>query len=632
MIVSKKIPVYSVYNNYGHPPMALGMIIAYAKSYKDGLLNSSCEFIPQLLTSVETAKKTVAMHGPGIFLCSDYLWTAGDNLEITKEVKEWHSSSITIHGGPSVPKYDYSCESYLRDYPYVDIAVRGEGEMAVAEVLEQITKHSGEAGLGFLADTAGITYRSGQAGAGEFIRTKDRPQIPDVNVLPSPYLHHWFSDDDAKQWVAGILETNRGCPYGCTFCDWGSATLSKVRQFSFERVAAEIDWLSRRRIPILWIADANWGLLKRDLEIARTIAECKQKYGYPMQVVVNYAKHGSERIAQMVGILQSAGIAADGIISIQTHDPQTLKNINRFNIKTKHYEELIEIFRAQKLPISSDVMIGLPGSTIETFKADLQFFFDRQVYAKIFPTVVLPNSPMAHRDYMKEFKIQTDVTGQIVSTCSYTAEDMAQMKQIHQFYKFMIGYSLLKYLLYYLQLDHDIKAMDFIMDFRRHLNEPPGCLPETRGLIWQLMNTGGPPHSWVLRNRSTTAWKAFYREISQYLKEEYGIEGPVPDVVLLAQEKILPGVDRTLPERIPVAFDIGAYFRDVHSVSNLATLQGTHKKLSEYAAGQIEIRDPRGLCENTLDVVYDIHRIEWELESDLAWGRPAYHFQERVAV
>ena len=33
-----------------------------------------------------------------------------------------------------------------------------------------------------------------------------------------------------------MLESNRGCPYGCTFCDWGSATLSKVRNFDLDRV------------------------------------------------------------------------------------------------------------------------------------------------------------------------------------------------------------------------------------------------------------------------------------------------------------------------------------------------------------------------------------------------------------
>lgn len=48
-------------------------------------------------------------------------------------------------------------------------------------------------------------------------------------IFPSPYLTGEFDEIDPARWRSATIETNRGCPYGCTYCDWGSATLSRIR-------------------------------------------------------------------------------------------------------------------------------------------------------------------------------------------------------------------------------------------------------------------------------------------------------------------------------------------------------------------------------------------------------------------
>ena len=104
MSATGRIPVYSVYNSYRHSPLALGMIISTARLYKGGLLGKLYDFIPTTLTSVDVAAEVVGKHGAGVFLCSDYLWTSRQNVEIGRFVKETYPGSVTIHGGPSVPK------------------------------------------------------------------------------------------------------------------------------------------------------------------------------------------------------------------------------------------------------------------------------------------------------------------------------------------------------------------------------------------------------------------------------------------------------------------------------------------------------------------------------------------------
>src|SRR5262249_30735181 len=130
-------------------------------------------------------------------------------------------------------------------------------------------------GLAFgtlLEGVAGITFRKRGSSEGatpdRLVRTPDRERITDLDSIPSPYLTDWFQRQDAERWIAAIIETNRGCPYSCTFCDWGAATASKIRLFSTERVFAEIDWVSKNRIEVLWFADSNFGIFPRDIDIA----------------------------------------------------------------------------------------------------------------------------------------------------------------------------------------------------------------------------------------------------------------------------------------------------------------------------------------------------------------------------
>jgi hypothetical protein len=89
-------------------------------------------------------------------------------------------------------------------------------------------------------------------------------------------------------------ETNRGCPFSCSFCDWGSNTMSKLRRFDMERVGAEIAWFGRMKIAILYLADANFGMLPRDLEITDRLTETYARHGHPLYFSYNNAKNSPD--------------------------------------------------------------------------------------------------------------------------------------------------------------------------------------------------------------------------------------------------------------------------------------------------------------------------------------------------
>lgn len=607
-------------NRYQFSPLALGMILAYARSYKDGLLQKYYDFRPLFIGNHDELLSALREGDGGIFLFSDYLWTVSTNLDLSRIVKESSPDNITIHGGPSLPKYPEACDEFFQTHSHIDIGVRGEGEVGTAEILERIALNRDQPYWVNLESVNGLTFRDREKHC--WTRTPERTRLQEVDLIPSPYLTGLFDTEEVSHWKSAVIETNRGCPYGCTFCDWGSATLQKVRRFSLDRIRDEVEWIAVRHINVLWIADANFGIFDRDIEIAETIAECKLRFGSPGVVAVNYAKNATERLASIVGIFKKAGIIAPAVIALQTSDEQVLKNVHRSNIKTQKYEELIGIYRKAKLPIATELMIGLPGATMDSFKADLQFFFDRRIHVKAYLTKMLPNSPMADREYVRKYQITVDKNMFVVSTYSFTAFDRSEMQSLFKFYEAFVGYSLLKYYLYYLQIQHDVDALDFIHKFLIQIHRFPNDAPETINLLkpWLPENVEDNFENNCDQLISHN-WQDFYEEVLTFTERQYGLpRDPSLETLVKVQQALIPQQGKTFPQKSHLQHDVVDYFGKMRSILNVREYANTRPApLNSYPPGELNINDPLGICQSMWSGVrnFMIHVIFWELDSEL---------------
>ena len=231
---------------------------------------------------------------------------------------------------------------------------------------------------------------------------------------------------------------------------------------SMERVLGEIDYAGKHKIQMLGFCDANFGILPRDPDIARFIVETKEKYGYPREVGYTNAKTASSRLTDIIKVLSDGGLISSGQISMQTTDETILENVQRSNIKMSEYQKMITFFHKEDIPAVSDIMLGLPGQTFETCKKDLQFCFDHKVTAMLFATSVMPNAPMNDEEYRRKFQIVIGNDGFVESTYSFTREEYGRMFDLCLAYKLFVKLGLLKYLLYYVQLEHGVLAMDFL--------------------------------------------------------------------------------------------------------------------------------------------------------------------------
>src|ERR1044072_3433214 len=82
--------------------------------------------------------------------------------------------------------------------------------------------------------------------------------------------------------------------------------------------------------------------------------------------------------------------------------------------------------------------------------------------AVIFATSVMPNAPMADPDYKKRLKVVVDREGLVESTYSFSREEYQRMFELCLAYKFLVKLGVAKYLLYFMQLEHGVPAMDFV--------------------------------------------------------------------------------------------------------------------------------------------------------------------------
>ncbi len=608
------------------PPLALALIAAYGKVFDGGRLEARYRFRREWVWLEDRFEQYTAR--PAIYLCSNYLWSHAQCLEVSRRVKAASPASITIHGGPDTPKYEGDARAYFAANPHVDITVRGEGEQSAVEVLRALMPIIGDddPDLSVLSDVPGIYFRGRD---GQVVRTGERERISELDVIPSPFLMGLF---DAYAEIPGTnvtIETNRGCPYGCTFCDWGSATLSRIRKFDLQRVFDEIEWCAKNHMQAIGPADSNFGIFERDVEIAERVAEMKELYGYPRYFGVSYAKNTVKHLQHIIQTMANAGIVTQGILSLQTMDEDTLDAVHRSNIKTEKYDMLAGEMRRADLPLFVDLMLGLPGQTVQSFTNDLQQCIDREVQVRIPQTTLLVNSPMNDPDYRAEHQIEVHRPlhpgrpSLVVSTSTFSRQDYFEMSGQRRVFLLFENFGVMRQISRFVRQESGTRETDLYERIRRISRRDPAEWPLLRVLTGFVPHTMEPPVSWGL----------VFEELRRFLITEIGmVDDSALDTALRVQVGLLPSHDRRLPETLELAHDYASWFHAMISVKESADRDRWTElvpRLRDFGPAQFTVDDPGEVARAAIGCNIEQHGfgLNWELQSPV---RRAFVATERT--
>ena len=393
-----KIGLVEIGDSFGEQyyfPYSIGILRAYAEQKLAA--SGEYEYLPIIYKRSNTEKYIEALAAADVIFYSTYLWNFKVSLEIARIIKKEKPEIINVFGGPQIPESSEKISLFLQKYPFVDIASFGEGEIPFLRIIEMHPDKRWDLvpSIGYRRADATIAYN-------EFQET-----IGDINDIPSPYLSGVFDEliaqNPEEKWQ-GRTETNRGCPFTCAFCYWGNKSQRKLKQFNLHRIYSEIDWLSKNKIEFVFCCDANFGILKRDFDIVQKVSDNKKKAGYPKAFSVQNTKNSKERIFDLQKILNDAGLQKGVNLALQSLNEETLKYIERSNIDNKTYTELQKLFTKSNIATFTDLIIGLPGETYESFTSGVSEIIASGQHNRIqfINLTVLENTLMAEPEFQQK--------------------------------------------------------------------------------------------------------------------------------------------------------------------------------------------------------------------------------------
>lgn len=516
----KKIKVFSSQFNYQygsviHFPYCIASLVAYIRIFPE--FASQFQFEKTFVFRNKLDEYISRCVDVDILLCSCYTWNWEITTQLAQRVKEKNPSCMIIFGGPQIPQnykgdvplnwVDNSSGIFFEDYPYIDMLVHQEGEQILKEVFECFLGNKDYSKIN------GIETREYKA--------PPALRIKELEKLPSPYLTNivWDLVEPVKD-VSYIAswETNRGCPFQCTFCDWGSATKSKVRKRDMNVLLNEIEWFAENKIPYVDICDANFGIFAdKDLELARKLRAVKEKKGFPERVGIAWVKAASERVIPIAKELLQCDLLRAVTVAVQSLDPTTLKTIKRSNIKFDKFSDLLQQFRDQKIENYTEIIMGMPGETLASYKNGLEQLmelFPRPVIF-VYNCGVFVNAPMNTPEYIKLHGIKTirspiylwhssihnrgsipEYDDIIVSANSFTNDDLKQMYLYGWITQAFHSLGLLEYVAKFYHQLFNIKYITFYEVLVEYCESTSGMFSKEYQILTDYVETGYQGGGW----------------------------------------------------------------------------------------------------------------------------------------
>ena len=313
-------------------------------------------------------EKAVAGSGADIVAISAITAEGRSMHELARLAKRLRPQALVVVGGAHPTGYARDC---LKD-PAIDIAVRGEGELTLLELVR-----SREAGRSCDA-IHGISYRRG----GEIVSNPAREFIEDLDTLPFP---DWdaVSPDAYARFIPqtpvlfgeryGSVLTSRGCPYRCVFCH--GVMGKKFRPHGPERVIGELAALSARwSLRHIEVADDIFNYdRERTLLILRGLAHADlglklHLCGIRMELLDR----------EMIDLMAQAGVvyAATGLES----GSRRMQRAIRKNVDLERFRDLSNHMVKRRIFVTAGFMLGFPGETVKEIFATLRYAWSLKIH------------------------------------------------------------------------------------------------------------------------------------------------------------------------------------------------------------------------------------------------------------
>ena len=348
---------------------------------------------------------------PDMIALSNYSWNSNLSEFIASVAKKINPNVVTVQGGTNFPYDEPSQREFLINRPSTDVYTILEGEKSCANVVQRILDVNKDLNLFFDTAIDGCIFiKPDTRNLENVVAVKGNilDRIKDLDEIPSPYLTGLldkFFDGN----LTPFLETNRGCPFTCTFCHTGDFYFHKLNKFSENRVKEEIEYIAKKAgklgITNLHLADVNFGMYPTDRKTCEFFLESKEKYKWPLQIIGTTGKNAKERVMEITGILGDMFVVN---MAMQSLSETVLQNIARANIKLEHMDTINEHLIKEGRNTHGELILPLPGETKKSFVDGLNIMLNSNVTSVcIYTLMMLNGTKFQEPEYKKKYEYQT---------------------------------------------------------------------------------------------------------------------------------------------------------------------------------------------------------------------------------
>lgn len=378
-----------------------------------------------------------------VVLFSSYIWNYHINDELAQLIKQRNPNVINVLGGPQIGDinertyYDYFCK------------VTMPGELFIEDFIDSYFDNNGKPSVQDIS----FEYRSDKKRSWTYPNFSVYEDTEEFINKVKKYA------DDKKLRPYMIIETTRGCPYACTFCEWGGGTGTKIIKKDVDIVKRDILVLSKAGFKEVVCNDANFGVfMDRDLDILQFAKDNGIRIVDTNLVKSTNLKKRIELVDRLFDIVQPYASKAALVpnIGIQSVSDEAMRIAKRTDLTLeekialgKHIKKRCDEFGYRTF---LELIRGMPGSTLEDFYQEWQIIYDLESYYGTwrYDYMALPDTESANPVQCEIYNIKlvdvytdtieeqdVEVGGlyknrksyfKTISSChSYTLDDNAQM-------------------------------------------------------------------------------------------------------------------------------------------------------------------------------------------------------------
>ncbi|MES2792049.1 MAG: radical SAM protein [Planctomycetota bacterium] len=442
----------------GNVPLAAGYLKMYARNRG---LEEHFEidiFPPELANTLSDHGLVEAILGrePWMVGFTCYLWNINRSLWVAEHLKAINPGLLTIFGGPEIT----ADNGWVLQSPALDFASVGEGEQTFSELLQSLIVaplptvginglYIAPAALKTIAlmEVAAVSVAEAESRSGSLLELPVvenmlpvlpaakvgalplfRTPLPNLNAISSPYLEGILDAADEEML---LLETIRGCIFKCKFCYYPKS-YDDLYFVSRDKIVANLQHAREHGATEVVLLDPTLNQRKDFAEFLKLLADCN-----PGRQFAYFGELRSEGINAEIAQLLAAANFTEVEIGLQSVDPVAQELMDRKN-NMKAFERGVKAMQEAGIRVKVDLIIGLPGDTVESIRRGMRYLRDSGLYdlVQVFNLAILPGTAFRQEAEQLGLKFQPVPPYYVLKTPTLEISDfyelMAEAQEIFE--------------------------------------------------------------------------------------------------------------------------------------------------------------------------------------------------------